>query len=113
MTSETAKSRIREEHRLLSSQNIARFRLPQEGIGRNFRVRTRATHLKRCGKNWQLKFNDKTMEISADNAALVEWMLDGQLFTRTEIRGAFPDHGQNNCDTLLTLLQEFAVISEF
>ncbi len=113
MTSAEAKQQIREAHRLHSLQNIARFQLPDDGIGRNFRVRTRDAHLKRRGKNWQLKLASQETEISSDNAALVQWMLESELFNRAELLSAFPESGEHNCDTLLKIMQEFGLISEF
>ncbi|NQW01991.1 MAG: hypothetical protein HQ483_19965 [Rhodospirillales bacterium] len=113
MTGEEARSRFRDGHRSLSLQNIARFQLPDEGIGRNFRVRTHGSLLKRRGKNWQLKVADRETEISPENATLVEWMLDSELFTRAELLNAFATYGTNNCDTLLKLMGEAGLISEF
>lgn len=113
MKSNEAKQGFRENHRLLSTQNSARFQLPGDGIGRNFRVTTLASRLKRRGKNWQLKVGDSDTEISTENAALVEWMLSSELFNRAELLTQFSDYGENNCDTLLKLMQEIGLITEF
>ena len=113
MTSDEAQKQFRHEHAQLSLLNIARFELPGEVIGRNFRVRTTSTRLKRRGKNWQLNMADKDMEISSDNALMVEWMLTSELFSRTDLLSAFPAQTDNNVDTLLKLLQEFGLLTEF
>ncbi len=113
MTSEAAKHQIRDDHRKLSLQNVARFHLPHEGIGRNFRVRLLGSHLKRRGKNWQLLVGNKTMEIASENAPLVEWVLESDLFKYSELLAAFPEQPPNHCETLLKLLQEIGLITEF
>jgi ribosomal protein L16 Arg81 hydroxylase len=113
MISDEAKTQIRHEHSQLSLLNISRFDLPNKIIGQNFRVRTTGTRIKRRGKSWQLNIDDRDMEISPDNAPLIEWMLTSELFSRRDLLTSFPDQSENNVDTLLKLLHEFRLLIEF
>ncbi|MCG8543759.1 MAG: cupin domain-containing protein [Alphaproteobacteria bacterium] len=104
-----ARMRARQKQRV-TRRCFSRFTLPRRDGAELYRVRWRGAQLVRRGPDWRLQLPDGGSIVTAEEAPMVEWLLDRDAFTAERLRDAFASVPAEALDAALRKFGEMALI---